>query len=578
MVLTISPADAQAIQEDEVQLLMAIAQAARGIAITVGNGYRLATANPSEEHHEPDESLKIQIGRRLVYGQMARGEFRNELTSESIKAIASAIQKPVDEGVDPSRYRNKVPAIEISQGDLVLFRQEGDGVVTVNQIRLELEREANHPSSGVEEVIKSADAGASTFQTNGYHPENGTNGGTRTSGAAEWSPNDIARAAEYLINPLGSEKPIYDSVSIGGYGITAKDDQLTVTREDATILVVQDGVVTSNQANRQDWEFFRRTYQQSTSQSVPERWMQLELSNGHARNGHHRSAEEHEQNGWRSNGTHLEELQTIPAAIAITNQEAAKLNNGATRELLEDTAHHWGQQTPDRARDQLQQGAGWLASRPEAWRNGQVARAALELFNRGHQRTGEQSYQVGEYTVSAKGHNAYVLKDTQGELMRFQATESPIPGMGQQRVQVTSVSDRLNDFKSRELRSLQRNPSVTPQGDQDVEANYAAKLDSVETTVILFLQNHVEGKVWDREGGRFKFEMSDEGTLRITDKQEGRGVVFRRQNGKVFSRLNTGDFAHFERLRTRMLEIAKRPVAQQPQPRARKRDFGLEIS
>ncbi|MGF1500171.1 MAG: hypothetical protein ACFB8W_25575, partial [Elainellaceae cyanobacterium] len=123
MVLTISPADAQAIQEDEAQLLMAIAQAARGVAVTVGNGYRLATANPSEKRHESDESLKIQMGRRLVYGQMARGEFRNELTSESIKAIASAIQKPVDESVDPSRYRNKVPAIEISQGDTVLFRQ-----------------------------------------------------------------------------------------------------------------------------------------------------------------------------------------------------------------------------------------------------------------------------------------------------------------------------------------------------------------------------------------------------------------------------------------------------------------------
>ncbi|NEO34568.1 MAG: hypothetical protein F6K36_30090 [Symploca sp. SIO3C6] len=63
--------------------------------------------------------------------------------------------------------------------------------------------------------------------------------------------------------------------------------------------------------------------------------------------------------------------------------------------------------------------------------------------------------------------------------------------------------------------------------------------------------------MWEREGSQFKFERDDQGLLRITDKQEGRSVVFRRHKGRVFSRLGAKDFAHFSRLAERMQSVAQ---------------------
>ncbi len=123
MVLTINPADAQAIQEDEVQMLSAILQATRG-AIAFLN------SPPPPAAAEPPEAIRIQMGRRLVYGWLADGQFRNELDANKMQAIFDAIQRPVSPDVDVSSYKGKVPAIEIRDGDRVLFREERDGTVT----------------------------------------------------------------------------------------------------------------------------------------------------------------------------------------------------------------------------------------------------------------------------------------------------------------------------------------------------------------------------------------------------------------------------------------------------------------
>jgi hypothetical protein len=269
---------------------------------------------------------------------------------------------------------------------------------------------------------------------------------------------------------------------------------------------------------------------------------------------------------------------TLPA-IAVLERETAKLPDGATQQLLQTTTKDWKQQIQG-TQQGIRQGLGWLASRLEDWRHRQVACAALDLFNRGYERTGERSYQVGEYTVNFRGQNLYTVKDDKGELMRFQAFKSPIPGITRQSIQVLSVGDRLGDFQGKGLQGMQQNKAFTPQGDLDVEATYNTKTNRVEQIITHFLQTKVQANVWDKEGGKFKLEIGEAGFLRITDKQEGRGVVFQRKEGKVLSKLGARDFAHFDRLAAKMQQ-SEQQASSRPQTeattRSRQKSSGLEL-
>ena len=99
MAFTVNPAEAQAMQEDQAQLLGAIAQAIRGLIN--------ALDTPRSQQIEKPETMRIQMGRRIVFGQMANGQFRNELGADRLKTIFDALQRPVAEGVDPEKYKGK---------------------------------------------------------------------------------------------------------------------------------------------------------------------------------------------------------------------------------------------------------------------------------------------------------------------------------------------------------------------------------------------------------------------------------------------------------------------------------------
>jgi hypothetical protein len=133
MAFTINPAEAQAMQEDQAQLLGAITHATRSLLSTLNQ--------PTVAEDIPPKSLRIQMGRRVVYGLVTKGEFRNELDNDRLTTIFDALQRPATRGIDAEKYRGRVPAIEIREGDHVLFREERDGVVTVNQIQFQIERQ-----------------------------------------------------------------------------------------------------------------------------------------------------------------------------------------------------------------------------------------------------------------------------------------------------------------------------------------------------------------------------------------------------------------------------------------------------
>jgi hypothetical protein len=86
-----------------------------------------------------EESLRIYLGRRIVFGELASGEQRHELSEDRAEMILAAIAEP---SANISAALDKVPAIEIRQGDEILFRQERDGGVSVNAFQHEQTAEA----------------------------------------------------------------------------------------------------------------------------------------------------------------------------------------------------------------------------------------------------------------------------------------------------------------------------------------------------------------------------------------------------------------------------------------------------
>lgn len=623
MVFTINSAEAQSMQEDEAQLIAAIAQAARGITAAL-NPFQVAI--PAAQATEP-RGLHIQMGRRLVYGQMANGQFRHQLDANCLKVIFDAVQRPVAEGTDPEQYRGKVPAIEIRDNGILLFREERDGVVTANEIQFQVE-----PS-----VLQQEPASAQPQPEPITAPEPSQLG---ASAPATRQADDIAQIADYLLNPLAGE-PIYDAVSIGEYCLKRGGNSLTVSRGDSLILVARQGEVITDHVTQQDWETFQRIEQQSCpypfyqidwNTQVPlekaeaelpheystlyELWDSLErmtasellsvatqqfglypdgkdpielehsilgrysviqdiLTTYKIEQGIDSIPEDNLEKSLQEDtvaeptaapeSANVATHEEVPPAIAVAEREASRLPECAIRQFLQVTIQNWKQQLGQNLSNKLQSSVNWLKNSSGYWRNQQIAHTAVKLFNRGYSRTSERSYQVDRYTVSYRGRDTYTLRDAKGELLRFRVSRSLIPGVRSPAVRVLSASDRLSELDYRELKTMQRDQTVTPQGDLDVEANYAAKTNRVEQTVVQFLQSQVKAKVWDKEGGRFRLEIGTGGFLCITDKQEGRGVVFQRKDGEVFSRLNASDFAHFERLANRMQQV-KQPLSPQPQP------------
>lgn len=404
MPLMISPQEAQAIQEDEAQLVMALAQVSHRISAALNQS---PAPKPAAE-----DNLRISLGRRTVYGQLWDGSFRHELTPNNLKVIFAALQKPVTEGGELEQYKGKVPAIEIRNGETLLFREERDGTVTANLIQLQV----GEVSKAVPKPVLKAPEISTPAAPNGKQADQTVS----SENAAE-----VARIAARLMNPLGEKKPLYDSVAIANYRIKQSGQHLTVSRDDNLVLVVRDGEIINQQLNGADLKTFQRFQAQFPARIPDQAEPKVESGVGHS----------------QSLGGE--------GAIATLERETAKLPECGTKELLQATLQDWQQQPHPEATPEKPQGY--------SLRDQRLAAAVLDLFSQGYGRTGESSYQLGEYTLAQRQDNTFSLSDSQGELLTFQRQR----GFGfRRRAQILTVIDRLNDFQRKELLAMKQNSAL----------------------------------------------------------------------------------------------------------------------
>ena len=91
--------------------------------------------SPSQEIPNPQsQSFSIQKGRRVVYGQTAKG-FRQDLTRQDVRALENLLSQPQTTGAKAESYRGKAPNYVIKVWGEVLFRQERDGNISTNKLQ-----------------------------------------------------------------------------------------------------------------------------------------------------------------------------------------------------------------------------------------------------------------------------------------------------------------------------------------------------------------------------------------------------------------------------------------------------------
>ncbi len=132
----------QASGEDINQILALIAQKAKRTLAQLNN-------------------LQIRKGRRVLQGQTEHG-VRSNFTQEDAQTLKRLmLLKPSPQKALP--YRDKIPNYEVKLDGEVLFRQEQDGTVTVNQLQLEAEKSLTNDGSPKPKLIQMA----ATLDTDG---------------------------------------------------------------------------------------------------------------------------------------------------------------------------------------------------------------------------------------------------------------------------------------------------------------------------------------------------------------------------------------------------------------------------
>jgi hypothetical protein len=517
-----------------IEELMQMIRAARHAQATASERYPQPEGEISDSAQQPLEdaiahepaiapeqemqNVRIYAGRRVIYGQLAEGELRNEITIDHAEELLAAMQQP-QSTADTAQYARKDPNYVIKIGDEVFLRQERDETVTVNRFQPQL----NLESPKFEPVSQEQDT-------------------------VDWTAKDELRVASLLLNPLDDERLIYDRVEIFGYEISqdshGSDTYLQITKDHQPVLIAKNGEVVFEDGHPEQHHILQ--------QAIPRQEQVFWVA----------EVPQPQVDPALDPSREVVVDRHIPATLKVNNA-IDSFPEGGTKQLLQTTVND---QAPNRAR----QAVDWLVSRPEAWQDHQTSRSILNLFKRGYERTGESSYGAGNYSISFHGKNIYSLSDVHGTLVKFKVSNSPIPLVTEPRIDVLEKSDRLGSFHRQSIKSL-KDEGIIPQGSPDVEALYLIRVQRAERTIQSFMQLQ-KVTSWEQEGLPYKFEIGDRGFMQITDQKSWRGVIYQREAGKVISKLNTTDFARFERMQQGIQQYQQ---AQQNQ--APKKSKGLEV-
>lgn len=525
-----------------------------------------------------DLDIRIQYGKngRIILGELASGEQRNEINQDRVDIILSALAKPAVDGVI-DLHSNRKPLLEISNKGEILFRQERDGTVSMNALCQERE-----PS---QRLVSSR-----TVQTD------------LSESDILIAVQRIAQAAESLMNPLGQEKPAPTVAALGAYQLHLDHDTLTISKGENVVVQIVDGQIQpSSNATSADIQVFEGWARNSQGvweeQKVPLEEMPhfmwqadtqvSESSDAHRANAFEVAKQQIAQLQESNSKAFFQNLfkdlskQTVQAvqenlshdqfkAVQKMVAEGAKSAFQGVKQGLESDqfktfqkqAAQVLQEKTERAIEKtgysLEKAGQWLASRPEAIREHRAARIAYDLFEQGFARTQEQKYELNGFKVELQGRNTLTLRDanTNRELMRFKAEKLLF---GEPRITILSkVEAGISREQYQSIDQL-RQDAGSVRGSLTAEARHAEKSAAFGSAARMVAEFNETN---DYSGKHYRIQISPD-SLTITAK-DGRGIVYQEQGNQVQSKLEQQDFGRFAQA-IRTIEQQQPNLSQQRQ-------------
>jgi len=506
--------------------------------------------------------LKIQYGKngRVIFGQLASGEQRNELSEDKAGVILAVLKESPTETIENTVYAGKKPMLEIRNGDEVLLRQERDGVISTNALWQEqvfdLASTSMEEAWAVQVPASPESLPIAPVEQSNDHPA-----------------IQIAETAEHLVNPL-SEDSVSAVAMIGNYRIDANGHDRTIAREENVLVQVAAGEIFADpdltpteaqtfQGWAQDpggvWQI-----RELSAEAMPEFIWQTHTDNSQIASALVQDPVE---------DSHAKASANEPPAIAIAKNLLKQIPQGIEQQFFQQLVNDLGKQAVQ-AVQTLQQGlesdsfktfqrtaahtvqegaskavemaghglerAGqWLASRPEAIREQRAARIAYNLFDKGFARTQEQSYEHQGFRVELHGQNNFALSDaeTGRELMRFKAEKTLF---GEPKLTILSKSEQgISRTDYRAIDDL-REDLTTIRGSAQAEKHHAEKSEAFASAAQIVAEFH---QTQDYQGKHYRIQI-DPDSLTISA-LDGRGVLYHRDGQEMMSNLEQKDFGRF---------------------------------
>ncbi|KAM3092514.1 hypothetical protein ACKFKG_22115 [Phormidesmis sp. 146-35] len=526
---------------------------------------RVLDAISSRQGIDPlDLDIRIQYGKngRIILGELASGEQRNEVNQDRAELILSALEKPAVDRVDLSSYSGRKPMLEVINKGETLFRQERDGTISINTLCHEQELSQkvaleSNPSNSVQAELSSSDI--------------------------VMAARRVAQAAEGLLNPLWQEKPTTTIAEIGSYKLHLDRDTLTVSKDENVLVQIVDGQIQPSQGvtseDVQAFEGWARNgegvweEQKVLLEDMPRFMWQTNSQVSEASESHHTNALEvakqqivqlQESNSKAFFQNLFEDLskqatqaiqQNLSSDQFKTTQkivvEGAKTAFQTVKQGLEsDQFKAFQKQTAQALQDRAEKaietaGHGiervgqWLASRPEAIREHRAARTTYELFEQGFARTQEHRYELNGFKVELQGRNNFMLRDavTDQELLRFKAEKLLF---GEPRITILSKAEAGISHEQYQAIDQARQDIESVRGSQIAEARHAEKSAAFGSAARMVAEFNETN---DYNGKHYRIQINQD-SLTITTK-DGRGTIYQQQGDQVKSRLEQQDFGRF---------------------------------
>lgn len=524
--------------------------------------------------------LKIRFGKngRTIFGQMASGEQRDELTEDRIDLISAVIKEAPSQGVELNVYAQKNPQLEIRSGDNILFRQERDGVVSTNALwqaetEVDLDNSWSTQIAAIPAIVS--------------EPE----------GLSITTPQEAAQAivamADELINPLGDQPSTEPVVMIGDYTLVAQGNNLAVMLNESPVayrmgteaIAVADTLPAIAQAFSQ-WvaepslsppittEFYRDSAQEPPFAQVPtiglppalvvasQQIAQLPESDSKAL---FQSVVEdlaaHSQRAVQAvkDGLESETFQTVKQAVLegakktfkAVQEELGSERVQALKQQAQSSLQAGGTKVLEVGGRGLEKAGQWLVSRPAAIRTHQAAKAALEVFNQGFERTQERQYEHHGFRVALEGRNTYRLSDreTGQDLLRFKVES--VFYQKDPKITVLEQPETLSREQSQAL-ALMRQDVENVRGSERGEQHHAQKSEQFAIAARSVAQYNETNHYQDHH---YSVEIGSNSLVVMA--VDGRGELYHQQGDQIESRLETQDFERASKVMQMLQQVAQ---------------------